>query len=104
MAGAQTEGCARLFAAACFTGQSTSSQSGVRGQRSVAVVEAPAFPGTIAAFLRVYMAALTNVKRRSRSKSGRAIDATFPGAAAARNPWEGDASAPSCRPYELFHA
>lgn len=48
MAGARTEGCARLFAAAWFTGQSTSSQSGVRGQRSVAVAEAPAFPGTIA--------------------------------------------------------
>lgn len=53
-----------LFAAVWFTGQSTSSLSGVRGRRSVAVVELPAFPGTIRAFpcLHVYMAALTNVK------------------------------------------
>lgn len=53
-----------LFAAVWFAGQSTSSLSGVRGQRSVAVVELPAFLGTIRAFpcLHVYMAALTNVK------------------------------------------
>lgn len=75
MAGARTEGCARLFAAAaCFTGRSPSSRSGVRGQRSVAGVEAAAFPGTILASprRRVYMAALTNVKYPSHSKIGRA--------------------------------
>lgn len=83
-------------------------QPGVRGQRSVAVVEAAAFPGTIAAFpagvftRRPPQTLHTDatVKRDARG----VIDAAFSGAAAARNTWEGDAAAPSCRPYELFHA
>lgn len=32
------------------------------------------------------------------------IDAAAAAAAAAPNTREGDAAAPSCRPYELFHA
>lgn len=44
---AERLGC--LFAAVWFTGQSTSSQSEVRGRWSVTVVEIPALPGTVGA-------------------------------------------------------
>lgn len=80
---------------------------GVRGQRSVAVVEAPAFPGTMAAFpacVFTRQPGQTLNTGATETDTRGAIDATVSGAAAARNTWEGDAPAPSCRPYELFHA
>lgn len=109
--GARTRGCARLFAAVWFTGQSTGSQSRVGGQRSVAVVELPAFPGRIKAFpaclftwqswqtvntkatVKTYRHGVIYALLRSRSYSD----------TAARNTWNWDAAAPGCHAYELCY-
>lgn len=84
---------------------------GVRGRRSVAVVELPAFPGTIKAFpacvftwqpwqtvntkatVKTYGRGVIYALSRSRSSSD----------TAARNTWKRAAWAPSCRAHELFY-
>lgn len=62
--GAQTRGCARLFAAVWFTGQSPTSQSQVRGRLLCCCGWAASISWNSHSFpcVHVYMAVLTNVK------------------------------------------